>query len=218
VDHRDLEGARALGIVKSGVVIYNGLDEQTFHFMPKATARRELGKKIGRDVSSLFIIGSIGRLSYQKNYEFLIRSFPGILDVAPNAIAVVIGEGPHRTLYETLIKELHLENRIILPGEIPDASDYLKAFDIFVLPSRYEGLPITLTECLFAEVPVLASNVGGNREVTSERSLYGLDDKADFLEKFAGAFKNPSGNLCDADKKTLFSFETMIENYSKLFK
>jgi glycosyltransferase involved in cell wall biosynthesis len=217
VDHHDLEEACALGIVKNGTLIYNGLDEDAFHFMPKDIARRMLSEKIGRDASSLFVIGSIGRLSYQKNYEFLIRSFSELLAIAPNAIAVIIGEGPKRPLYETLIKELRLEDRIILLGEIPDASGYLKAFDLFILPSRYEGLPITLTECLFAGVPVLASNVGGNREVANERSLYALDDKADFLKKFSTARKDLSGNLCDADKKGLFSLKKMTEDYSKLF-
>ncbi len=216
VDHHDREEAHRLGIVKGGAVIYNGFDESSLSFMPKDAARAAIAKNIGRDVGAAFIIGSIGRLSYQKNYEFLIRSFNDLLAVKPNAIAVVIGDGPERARCEELIRQLGLEEKFFLLGELNNAAQYLKAFDLFILPSRYEGLPITLTECLFTEVPVLASDVGGNREIASERSLYRFDDRADLIKKFTAAAENISGNLCDDNKKELFSLEKMADDYQSL--
>ena len=102
-------------------------------------------------------------------------------------------------------------------AELGDAANYLKAFDLFVLPSRYEGLPITLTECLFAGIPVIASDVGGNREVTGPRSMYPPDDKAEFLERFSEAAENPSDFLAETEKRTQFSPKAMAGSYEAIF-
>jgi len=131
--------------------------------LERETARKFLEEKIKINLKDKFLIGSIGRLDYSKNYEFLIKVFPEILKVKPEAIAIVIGEGPERKKLENLIEKGDLKEKIFLIGELKDASKYLKAFDLFVLPSRYEGLSIILIESLFAQIPILASDVGGKK-------------------------------------------------------
>ena len=99
-----------------------------------------------------------------------------------NSILIIIGEGQERKKLEKLIEEKNLKEKIFLIGEIKDASKYLKGFDLFILPSRYEGLSITLIEALFAKIPVLASEVGGNKEVVGKDCIF--KSKKEFLEKF----------------------------------
>jgi glycosyltransferase involved in cell wall biosynthesis len=60
---------------------------------------------------------------------------------------------------------------------------YLKAFNLFVLPSKYEGMPMTVLEAKAAGIKILASDVGGNREILDEDQIYRLDDKNDFIDK-----------------------------------
>ena len=104
VSHSNLEYAQKNNIVKHGIVIYNGLDLKDSDFLNKEKAQNFLEAKL-QDPKKFsfskenFIIGSIGRLAYPKNYEFLINVFPEILKIRPDAIGIIIGEGPERSKY-----------------------------------------------------------------------------------------------------------------------
>ncbi len=213
VSQTNLEYAQKNQIAKNGVVIYNGLDLNDSNFLTKEEARNFLEVGLLEPLRSDFLIGSIGRLAYPKNYEFLINAFPDILKIKPNAVCIIIGEGPERNKYETLIKELKLGDRVFLLGEINDAYKYLKAFDLFVLPSIYEGLSMSLIETLFAQIPALASNVGGNAEILGEENLYSLNDKVDFIEKF----KNISAHAKNENKLEKFSLDQMVNRHLKIY-
>lgn len=172
-------------IAPKASVVLNGLNPEDLKFIDKEKARQEISKYTKINIDNKFIIGSIGRLDYAKNFEFLIRIFPELLKIKPESILFIIGEGNERDKYIKLIKENNLEDNIIFAGKIPDAAKFIKAFDLFSLPSRYEGLSITLIEALFAGVPILTSKVGGNPElVDSIDQIYELNNGAEFLIKF----------------------------------
>jgi glycosyltransferase involved in cell wall biosynthesis len=78
---------------------------------------------------------------------------------------LLIGEGPERTALELLIKRYELHSSIFLLGAIPDADRFMKAFDVFVLPSAKEGMPYAMLEALAAGVPAVSTNVGGIPEI-----------------------------------------------------
>jgi len=179
----NLEIAKKIRLIPDGEVVYNAIDSDTLNFYSKEEAQKIISQKYHLDLSDKFIIGSIGRLAYPKNYEFLISIFPEIIKIKNNAIGIIVGEGPERQKYEKLIDELNLKNKIHLIGEIKNASDFLKMFDLFVLPSKYEGLSMTLLETKVAGVEVLASNVGGSCEILDNSNIYNLDDASDFLQK-----------------------------------
>ena len=83
-------------------------------------------------------------------------------------IYVIIGEGEERTALQNLIQEMHLENEVFLIGKREGASSLLRAFDIFILPSIKEGLPYVILEAGVAELPVVASAVGGIPEIIQD--------------------------------------------------
>lgn len=223
VSNRDFELAKKMKPVKEGVVIYNGVDESGFNFLTKTEARQFFAGKIGANLENKFIIGSNGRLAYPKNYEFIIEIFPEILKVEKRVIYIIISNGPERKKYEKLIFKKGLKDKIFLAGEILDAPNYCKAFDLFVLPSIYEGLPMVLLEASYAGLPILASDVGGNREaiLNPENQLYRLNDKTDFLEKFRKIESDEilrkklgEENRLNAQKFTALK---MMQDYSKIF-
>jgi glycosyltransferase involved in cell wall biosynthesis len=224
VSQHNLDLAKKEKIVKYGHLVYNGLDPDNLEFLPREQARKELlGKTPFRTAEDdkIFLIGSIGRLHYQKNYEFLINIFPEILEIKPDVRAVIIGDGPARAEYEKAIKDKGLEDRIILAGSIPDASVYLKAFDIFLLPSRYEGLSITLIEALFAGVPVLTSRVGGAEEMFPPAQLYEFDNNKEFLRKFFDLATDAKTREIAGDinrqNANRFVLEKTVKGYLKLY-
>jgi glycosyltransferase involved in cell wall biosynthesis len=208
VSNKNLEDAKKLKLVKDGVVIYNGILEP--EFLEREIARKFFEEKIKFDLKNKFLIGSIGRLDYSKNYEFLIKVFSEILKIKPEAIAIIVGEGPERKKLESLIEKANLTEKIFLIGELKDASKYLKAFDLFVLPSRYEGLSITLIEALFAQIPILASDVGGNKELIGENGVFKFENQEEFLTKFK--------NLIHSSVfKDSFKIEKMIDQYLQIY-
>jgi len=170
-----------------GVLIHNGLDPVRLNFVSREEAIRFFSEKAGANLSEKYLLGSLGRLDYAKNYEFLISVFPEIIKIRPDAAAIIIGAGDERAKYEELIKKNNLSDKIFLIGNVDNGSRYLRGFDLLVLPSRYEGLAISLLEGLFSGLPMLASRVGGNAEVVgTDEEIYKLDNAADFLEKFRG--------------------------------
>lgn len=108
-----------------------------------------------------FTIVSIGRLSKEKGYAFLIQAFAQIIRNVPDARLLIIGEGPERTELEDSICAHRLEGKALMPGYRENAWRYLFFCKVFVLSSLTEGLPITLLEAMQAGIPVVATSVGG---------------------------------------------------------
>jgi glycosyltransferase involved in cell wall biosynthesis len=219
VSKNNLREAERIRLGRRRFVIYNGLSAD-MAFLSREESRNRLKEMTGADIGEAFLVGSIGRLSPEKNYDFLLRIFPEILKKIPAARGVIVGDGPLRETYRQIIAGTGLGEKFFLVGEIGDAAAYLKGFDIFVLPSRYEGLPVTLEECLFAGVPALASDVGGNNEILQSGHLYRLDDDGDFMEKFVRLLHDgePSGAAEDTALKEIFSADHMAAQYLRLFK
>ncbi|MFA5175216.1 MAG: glycosyltransferase [Patescibacteria group bacterium] len=187
----NLEIARKLFLVKKAVVLRNEISPEDIRFFTKEDSKKIICDKIHENLENKFLIGSIGRLDYAKNYEFLINIFPEILKFKNNAVGLIIGEGKERKKYEELIVKNGLKEKFFLVGEIKDAENLLKAFDIFVLPSRYEGLSFTLLEAKAAGIPIIASDVGGNKEAIGEAGIvYRFDDKDEFLNAIKKLFHN----------------------------
>ncbi len=210
--------SKKANIISQGKVIYNGLDENELNYLSRDEARNFFKFKYNIDINGNFLIGSIGRLAYQKNYEFLIHNFSLINEKVPDIKIVIIGDGPY---YNKLIKriiKLGIQNNFFLVGAIKDSYKYLKAFDIFTLPSRYEGLSISLIEAIFSGIPILASDVGGNSEIVNGEQVYKLNDIDDYISKLLLIKENPkkySSRNCNI--KSNFLLEKMINDYKRLY-
>lgn len=136
-------------------------------FIDKAEARAKLAPHLP---SSSIWLGGVGELHPNKNWAAVIHT---ITTLPREVHFLIIGEGDERDQLELLTKNLGLENRIFFLGYIPDAQEYLKAFDIFILPSKKEGLPYVLLEAGLATLPTIASDLPGNRDII-ETGMTGL--------------------------------------------
>lgn len=135
------------------------------------------------------IIGTVMRLKTPKQPQFTIRVFKELIDRGHDLRLVIIGDGPLMDECKKLIKEYSLDERVILAGERPNARELIYDFNIFTLFSKWEGLPITIIEAMFAGLPVVASRAGGISElITNEINGYLLDgfdykNGADLIER-----------------------------------
>ncbi|MBF0236255.1 MAG: glycosyltransferase [SAR324 cluster bacterium] len=140
--------------------IYNGIAAEKFDVSPVSVLRQELGLE-----SDTKLIGMIARLVPQKNYTMLIEAAVQIHQEFSDFRVLIIGEGNQRAELEQLIRDKGLEQTVILLGNRDDVPSILKSLDIFVLTSRYEGLPNVVMEAMCAGLPVVATNAGGTGEL-----------------------------------------------------
>jgi glycosyltransferase involved in cell wall biosynthesis len=133
-------------------VVYNGVD----------TARFVAATTPGRDGP---VVVAAGRLVAQKNFSLLVECARRLHAEVPSARFRIAGSGPQRdTLYEQ-IRSARLENTVELIGERADLDAVLREADVFWLTSSWEGLPNVVIEAMAAGVPVVATDVGGTREL-----------------------------------------------------
>lgn len=143
-------------------LIYNGVAQSEF-LHSKKQARMSLGI-----LDEWVVVGTVGNLRAVKNHAGLIEALAPTLKVKPEVHLVILGEGIERPALERLIALQGLEGKVHLKGARPDARDLLSAFDLFVLPSKSEGLPLSLLEAMGAGLPCVGTAVGGIPEVIDE--------------------------------------------------
>jgi glycosyltransferase involved in cell wall biosynthesis len=132
-------------------VVYNGIENLSSDFKT-----REKGR---------FTLGTVGRLTYQKGQEYFIEMAKILTNHGFDFEFLIYGDGEKSNEYKELIEKYNLSDRVFLKGYTNNVSDVLSSFDIFVLPSRYEGIPYVILEAMKENVPVVSANVGGINEV-----------------------------------------------------
>ncbi len=218
VSNTNLKESIESSIVDKGDVIYYGLEENNMEFINGKEARNYLSGLCLTDLSEVFLIGSAGRLAYQKNYDFLIKNFKQIKEKIPNAKIIIVGDGPYYERFKNEIMTQGIQNDFFLVGAIKNAYRYIKAFDVFTLPSHYEGLPISLIEAVLAGVPILASDVGGNSEIVNSQQLFKLGDINDYMNKLLIIQQNPLPIVeSNCRLKIHFSLDGMVKKYKELY-
>jgi len=122
-------------------------------FLFNEDARRELRGQLGVGETAT-VLCHVGRFCYQKNQAFLLDVME---KVTADALLLLIGDGEDRPEIEQQIIEKNLQNRVRIIGPTDEVNRYLQAADIFLLPSRFEGLPVTMIEAQAAGLPCLVS-------------------------------------------------------------
>lgn len=170
------------------IVLNNGVD------LPKFKYNEEIRKAIREkhNISDdVYLIGHVGRFSYQKNHEYLIRIFDELLKVEKNAVLMLLGGGELEAEVKQQIKDLNLEEHVICCGNVNNVHEYMQAMDIFVLPSRYEGLPIVGVEAQAAGLPVVVSeNVSSELDLGKDITFLPLTEDVDIWVRKIMEFKN----------------------------
>jgi len=154
-------------------VIPNAISFSDFAY--NENIRAEMRKSL--DIENDFVVGHVGRFDYQKNQLFLLDVFAEIRKIKSNAKLVIVGDGKLKADIVAKIKELHLEKYVLLLGSRNDVPKLFNAFDIFLLPSLFEGLPVVLVEAQANGLPCFTSNnVTVECNIINKVSFLNLDD------------------------------------------
>ena len=128
-------------------------------FLEQKAARAKLAPHLPPNATW---IGGIGELHPNKNWAAAIAAMPNL---PATAHLIIIGAGEDRAKLDALLVQHQLQNRVHFLDYVTDAATYLNAFDIFILPSKKEGLPYVLLEAGLAGLPIIASNLPGNQDI-----------------------------------------------------
>lgn len=135
-------------------IMPNAINVSKFKFSYEK--RKKIRRLLG--IEDKVVIGNIARFSYQKNHEFLIRTFKEFIKICPNAVLLLIGHGELQHQIKKQVEDLNLVNYVYFLGVRKDVPILLNAIDYFVLPSRWEGLPVTMVEVQANGLPMLVSD------------------------------------------------------------
>ena len=141
--------------VSNTQVVYNGIDVNRFRKVKedKDSIRQSLGIPVGT-----FLIGHVGRFSDAKNHRFIIEVFKELKSIHEKAILMLVGSGPLKEEIRQVVKKYSLESNVIFLEQRNDIERLLKAMDVFLFPSIYEGLPVSLIEAQAAGLRCVSSD------------------------------------------------------------
>lgn len=145
--------------------IYNGIELGEYKpngkevRSQKSEVRREFG--LAKNVP---VISAIGRMVWQKGFEYLMESVPPVVSSIPESRFLIVGDGPLRKELVALSRELGVNEEVIFTGFRSDIRDILAAVDLLVVPSLLEGFPMIILEAMAMAKPIVATNIDGITE------------------------------------------------------
>jgi glycosyltransferase involved in cell wall biosynthesis len=199
-------------------IIMNGVDIKDIDNIKKVSA-----EMVDWKVRNYFVIGYIGQLIERKGLDVLLKSVSSLKDIEWRL--AIIGDGSEKDKLVRLSNILNIEDRVRFFGFREDRISFLRGFDIFVLPSRLEGVPRCVMEAMAANIPVIVSDIPGCRDLIKQQEtglLFRPDDVDALCQAVRILFTNNALRvlLSDNARKAVennWSALAMAERYCKLY-
>lgn len=163
-----------------------------------------------------FVVGTVGRLSEQKNQLFLVELLPRLLEVRPNIKLVLVGEGDLDSALREKARMLGVSNHLQILPPSDNVPSILSGFDVFVLPSLFEGLPLVALEAQFNGLPcVISDQVTSEVCISNSTSFISLSDVNGWVDAICNA--NRKNVILDKEKARLFDADELTPRFAHLF-
>lgn len=183
-------------------IINNGIDVTKFLYSEKN--RNNILKKY--DIQNKYIIGHIGRFTDEKNHAYMVEICKILKEKYSDFVMIFIGDGENKPKIENLIKKYKLDNNIKLLGHCENVHEILNCMDLLLLPSKYEGFPVTLVE----------AQANGLKSIISDKvpkdTIISNNIKIISIEEHEGVWANEILNMINNGKYER-KFNNNIENY-----
>lgn len=205
---------------RRALCIYNAIDLDRFKKPVNRESKRE-SLKIPNDVP---LVGTIGRLTEQKGYSFFIDAIPMVLKENPDVHFIIVGDGELSESLQRLAASYGVDHRVMFTGPRSDIEEIFACLDLFVSSSLWEGLPTVILESMAANVPIVATDIPGTRDLIQDGYngwLVPPGNAYALAEAILEALKNKQ--LCKkfaqrAQNLVLtFSIDSIAKQYEQLF-
>lgn len=196
-------------------ILNNAIDAKKFSYNPDLSY--ETKQSLG--INGKFVIGHVGRFNKQKNHEFLIDIFEKIYEKEKNSILLLIGVGDLEEKIRKRVENLGLTSVVKFLGLRSDIPDLLQAVDVFVFPSLFEGLPVTLVEAQASGLPcVISDTISNEVEITPNIKFVSLGKGADSWSNHILDFNTHTRkNMYDTIRENGFDIETNVRWLENLY-
>ncbi|HRY37010.1 MAG TPA: glycosyltransferase [Candidatus Magasanikbacteria bacterium] len=195
---------------KKITVIPNGIDLTKFQTNISKTETKNI-----YGWSDKFIIGYAAKMRPERNHKTLLSAFADFNKKIPGSLLILAGDGPEKENLITQAKNLNIYDSVKFLGNRSDVPQLLRAFDLFVSPSSYEGMSVAILEAMACGLPIIASDIEPNREII-ENNKSGLlvppFDKNILFEKMLYVYNSPKEALKLASGAKIKSSEYSLEN------
>jgi glycosyltransferase involved in cell wall biosynthesis len=204
------------------ITIYNGIPLNRLPTRQEGRARMGEGLNIP---ATAIVLTTVARLHPQKGHADLARLIPGILEKSPDCHFVWIGDGEEKDKLFALVNQLGIASHVHFTGSRSDIPYWLAGTDVFVFPSQWEGLGIALLEAMAAGLPVVATAVGGVREVVVDGQtgfLVPAQDPSSLVNALLQLANDPGlrtrmGQAGQRRVREHFSLEAMVRQTEQLY-
>lgn len=188
-------------IAKKTIILKNAINIEQYRF--NEIARNRIRKSININEEN-YIIGCVGRLSDEKNQKFLISVFKDVLSKLNNCFLVLVGDGAQRSDLDDLVEKLNLKQNVIFTGAKQNVYDYYSSFDLFCMPSKFEGLGIALIEAQASNLQCICSDFIPDEAIYSNGvKKISINDKDKWVEEVL--------NILSSNKRIDFDYK--IDDY-----
>ena len=165
-----------------------------------------------------YVVGHVGRFSYQKNHKYLIDIFEQLKRKHDNSILLLVGSGENYETIKKLVGLKRLNNSVKFIGNVNNVNDYMQVMDVFVLPSRFEGLPIVGVEAQAAGLPVLVStNVSSELLLSDAVEFISLDHKDQWIQRLLAHINCERFETSESLSKNGYNIEATAQKLKKIY-
>lgn len=168
-------------------IMKNAIEVERFQFNPEV--RRRIRAELG--LENTWVLGTVGRIAYQKNPEFMVEIFREFHKTHHHAKLLMVGDGELWKDLESQIQKSGLEDAVLLLGWKPNVENYLQAMDCFLLPSRFEGNPISLIEAAASGLPAVIADTITEEAVIADNIHWVPLDISSWLSALEAIFDAP---------------------------
>lgn len=198
--------------INNAIIINNGIDFN--NYLDIKETKKEIRESLGIKEDA-YVVGHVGRFTYQKNHEKIINIFNEFSRINEKAILLLIGTGKTLEMIKDRINNYNLNSKVIFLSNRNDIPRLLKAMDVFLFPSRYEGLSISLIEAQISNLPCIVSeNINHKSYLTNNIVELNLSD-SDI--KWAEAIKKPVSNVVKTGDLNDYNIRESIKDLEALY-
>jgi glycosyltransferase involved in cell wall biosynthesis len=216
------------GVIYCSQTVKDALDrrrDSRLHVIPNGVAFGQEPPRRRSPTGDTRPLVAIGRLERVKGFDVLLRALVAVRRAMPDVSLRIAGDGALRGELEHLCSALRLIESVEFHGFVDDVQGLLRSAEVFVMPSRWEGLPISLLEAVALGVPVVATGVGANRELIEDGRtgrLIPSEDAEALADAIVSQLERPEDAARMAERAFLelrrgYSLEAMVQSVNQLY-
>lgn len=199
---------------KKGILIKNGIDAKKYSFNP--IVRKELREC--HQLSDKYVLGCIGHFDAVKNHKFLINVFTEVCKISENCMLILLGDGGLRTDIEMMVQERHLEDKVVFTGNVTNIHEWIQAIDCLLMPSLYEGVPLTLIEAQASGLRcIVSSNVSQEAAITNCVEFIPLENPLLWVKRIC-SIKNERRSQIEEVDLSGYGVERQMEKIYEIYR